>query len=199
MATGFGKGAFHGALIGVAGLVALSLAAPLDRPAPEQPDPAPAATPEPAPRDPDAPVADEVGLPVGSEFGRGGDVAPRLPAPVAETSRQSEPMAVRAPVAEPAPVRAPVDNARPQTQGQPDGPVQSRPDSAEIAPQLDLPAAPQATRTDAAAPRPQQGAAPDSLPERPATGDTAQPPALPSPALDLSLPDLSDLPGMEQR
>ncbi|MBU2958704.1 hypothetical protein Q4511_02055 [Paracoccus sp. 1_MG-2023] len=205
MAKGFWKGAFHGGMIGVAGLVVLSLIAPQSRQEPPArnettPEAAlPAAEAPPPERQPDQPLADAVDLPVGSEFGRGGDVTPNLPSPVAETARQSEPMAVRAPVAEPAPVRAPVDNARPQTAADPITPVQQGPAASEDAPSLAVPAAPQVMRTDTAAIRPEPGAAPDGLPDRPQAGDT-QPPALPQPALDLSLPpDLSDLPGMEQR
>lgn len=183
MARGFWTGAVHGAALGAAGLALVSLLAPMPRPGDAAPD------------------ADAVGLPVGSEFGRGGDVAPRLPADVSETVRQSEPMAVRAPVAEPAPVRTPADNARPEAPAGSDGPVQTSPDATGEAPALDLPAAPQATPTESAAPRPDMAAAPDSLPASPegAGNVVPDPPALPQPSLDLSLPpDLSDLPGMDQ-
>lgn len=136
MARGFWTGVVHGGLLSAAALAGLSLLAPAPwrnqtAPAPEaqsEAAPAIAATPEPAVTPPadqavppdqsssaetmpaetsDAPLAAAVDLPVGSEFGRGGDVAPRLPAPLAvPASRmdQTEAPAVSAPAAEPAPV-----------------------------------------------------------------------------------------------
>lgn len=65
----------------------------------------------------DRPQAAAIDLPVGSEFGRGGDMLPALPTPLTPNSQfeQSEPPAVSAPAAEPAPVGATAVNLPPET------------------------------------------------------------------------------------
>lgn len=74
---------------------------------------------EPAPSDKDArPQASAIDLPVGSEFGRGGDGLPALPTPLTANSQsgQMEPPAVSAPAAEPAPVGTTAANLPPQAE-----------------------------------------------------------------------------------
>ena len=167
----------------MAAVAALSLAAPL-------------------PQGETDPVAEAVALPVGSEFGRGGDVAPRPPAPLAPgRPDQAEAPAVAAPPSEPAPVAITAAEPRPKPADEGDGPVQGAPAVGEDAPRLDRPAAlPQPTalaapgRTVADAP----DAAPSIPPDQPA-GQAPATPGLPAPALDLSLPpDLSDLQGLSR-
>ena len=79
-------------------------------------DPAPpAATDRPGSERPEAPSVD---LPVGSEFARGGDIPPQLPAPLSrlpDRMGQADAPAVSAPAAEPAPVAVTADDARPET------------------------------------------------------------------------------------
>ncbi|WP_347138534.1 hypothetical protein [Paracoccus sp. SSK6] len=217
MARGFWTGLLHGGVVSVLAVAALSLAAPLPQPdpalppapavVPVAPQPAPALAPVPQPGD--APQAGAVDLPVGSEFGRGGDVAPRLPVPLAtDRPDQAEAPAVMAPTSEPAPVALTAADPRPQPAGDGGGPVQGAPSAGEDAPRLDRPAAlPQPTAL--AAPDRAAADAPDAAPAVPAEEPapippaTAQPeqqiptPGLPAPVLDLSLPpDLSDLQGL---
>ncbi|WP_405405451.1 hypothetical protein [Paracoccus sp. Ld10] len=178
MARGFLAGAATGGLVGVVALAALSLAVPL---APQGHD------------------ALSVGLPIGSEFGRGGDVAPTLPAPGAVSQRDA---ATRA--AMPAPrdeaARVADDTMRPDLQPTDRMPAQPVPDTIDDAPGLALRGAAPATVTGPI-PRPAVRATQDGLP-RIAPPDDApmdRAPAMPAPALDLSLPpDLTDLRRMER-
>ncbi|MTD98819.1 hypothetical protein GIY56_00790 [Paracoccus sp. YIM 132242] len=206
MARGFWTGLLHGGVVSIAAVAALSLAAPVPRPEPAPvAQPAPRVAPvEPKPAAPvpqagDAPQAGAVDLPVGSEFGRGGDMAPHLPAPLAtERPDQPEAPAVMAPTSEPAPVAVTAADPRPQLAGERDGPVQGAPDAGEDAPQLDRPAA-LTLPTALAAPGRTVTDAPDAAPVVPqAEPAQASPaPGLPAPAPDLSLPpDLSDLRGL---
>lgn len=211
MARGFWTGLFHGGVVGIAALAALSLAAPLP-----QPEPAPAAEPAPEPRpvEPrpnpvkpqsarqpgDTPQAGAVDLPVGSEFGRGGDLAPSLPAPLTQDRpAQAEAPAVMAPTSEPVPVAVTIPDPRPQPAGEQDGPVQTAPAAGEDAPDLARPAA-LAQPVASAAPRRAMADGPDAAPAMPLDLPGANPaPGLPAPALDLSLPpDLSDLQGLSR-
>ncbi|WP_237168584.1 hypothetical protein [Paracoccus shandongensis] len=181
MARGFWTGFLHGGAVSIAAVAALSLAAPV-------------------PQGETDPVAEAVDLPVGSEFGRGGDVVPSAPAPLAPgRPDQPEAPAVMAPTSEPVPVAITAAEPRPQPAGQGDGPVQGIPAAGEDAPDLDRPAAlPQPAIL--AAPGRTVADAPDAAPAIP--GDQPASPAapgLPAPALDLSLPpDLSDLQGLSR-
>lgn len=156
----------------------------------------PVADPPPA----DAPVAGAVDLPVGSEFGRGGDLAPSLPASLAsDRPAVAEAPAVMAPTSEPAPVAITMPDPRPQPAGDQDGPVQGAPIAGEDAPQLDRPA----TLARPGLPLlPGRAAAegPDAVPLMPLDlPGTPSAPGLPAPVLDLSLPpDLSDLQGLSR-
>lgn len=236
MARGFWRGLFHGGVASVAAVAALSLAVPLQQPEPArepgvarpvpmpQPapvlEPVPELTPEPtsvprpapsAARPVDSPVAGAVDLPVGSEFGRGGDVVPRLPAPLAvERPAQPEAPAVAAPTSEPAPVAVTAADPRPEPAGGRDGPVQTAPVLGEDAPALDRPdaLARRATanqpnrlpsvRVDAPlAVRPEPEPEPEPEPVRAPVATPTPSPGLPAPMPDLSLPpDLSDLQGL---
>ena len=220
MARGFWTGLLHGGAISIVAVVALSLAAPLTQQEPESapaPEPAPVfvpvepqPTPAPAPAAPQpggVPQAGSVDLPVGSEFGRGGDLSPRRPAPLAaERPDQAEAPAVVAPTSEPAPVALTAADPRPQPLGEQDGPVQDAPAAGEVAPQLDrpavlplpvAPAAPDRARAETPDAAPAVPAAePPSL-VQPGQAVPTRTPGLPAPALDLSLPpDLSDLQGL---
>lgn len=140
MARGFWTGMGHGTVLSGAVLVLMSLLWPLPAPvetpaaaipAPEafSRDAAPAAA-EPSEVAPVAalggtgdarqaprPDAGAIDLPVGSEFGRGGDVVPRLPEPLSAPQARldmTDAPAVSAPAAEPAPVTVTGDDARPQ-------------------------------------------------------------------------------------
>ena len=95
MARGFWTGLLHGGVVGIAALAALSLATPLPQPEraamapapirvapqpaeprsvqPRPADPPAAEAPSSEPRTGGAPQTGKVDLPVGSEFGRGGD------------------------------------------------------------------------------------------------------------------------------
>ncbi len=202
MARGFWTGLLHGGVVSIAAVAALSLAAPVPQGEPEPvAEPAPATPqPAPAPRPSDAPQAEAVDLPVGSEFGRGGDVAPLRPAPLAPgRPDQAEAPAVAAPTSEPAPVAVTAAEPRPKPSGEGDGPVQGPPAAGEDAPQLDRPAAlPQPVAL--VAPGRTVADTPDAAPSVPLDQPAASAPAtpgLPAPALDLSLPpDLSDLQGL---
>jgi hypothetical protein len=202
MARGFWTGLLHGGVISIAAMAALSLAAPLSQPEAEpvvEPTPQAApAEPAPAPQASDAPQAGSVDLPVGSEFGRGGDAAPRLPAPLtAERPVQAEAPAVMAPTSEPAPVAVTAAEPRPQPAGEQDGPVQADPDAGEDAPQLDRPAVLAQPSLPAAPDRAMAADAPDAAPAMPLDLPGNATPGLAVPTLDLSLPpDLSDLQGL---
>ncbi|MBU3030500.1 hypothetical protein [Paracoccus marinaquae] len=153
------------------------------------------------------PEAEAVGLPVGSEFGRGGDVVPRLPTPLTVPSArldQSDAPAVRAPAAEPAPVTVTGSNARPETPQDRSAP--QSPAVGEATPQitrpdrLDLPVlglAPALGPSDqrdrvpgplpVAAPPDQR--LPQAKPEEPATAaGTAQAATTPAPSVPVSVP-----------
>lgn len=221
MARGFWTGLLHGGATGIAALAAFSLATPLPQrdpeaapnsapvetqsaPAPQPSAPQPAApqpsVPQPSARLPgDAPQAGTVDLPVGSEFGRGGDAAPRLPAPLAvERPVQPEAPAVMAPTSEPAPVAVTAADPRPQPADDGDGPVQTAPAVAEDAPQLDRPAV-LSQPVALTAPERAMADAPDAAPAMPLDLPGSSAPDLPAPALDLSLPpDLSDLQGLSR-
>lgn len=201
MARGFWTGLLHGGVVSIAAVAGLSLAMPMQREPAPAPDTLPVPSPPPAARPADTPQASSVDLPVGSEFGRGGDLAPRLPAPLAtERPGQAEAPAVVAPTSEPAPVAVTAADPRPQPAGEQDGPVQDVPLAGEGAPDLDRPAdLPQATVP--AAPERAMADVPDAAPvmptDQPAEEVPIPTPGLPAPALDLSLPpDLSDLQGM---
>jgi hypothetical protein len=202
MARGFWTGLLHGGVISIAAVAVLSLAAPLPRPEAELAvEPTPQAAPVepgPAPQAGDAPQAGSVDLPLGSEFGRGGDAAPRLPTPLtAERPIPAEAPAVMAPASEPAPVAVTAAEPRPQPAGGQDGPVQAAPDTGEDAPQLDRPAVLTQPSLPAAPDRAMAADAPDAAPAMPLDlpGRTTPGPAVPT--LDLSLPpDLSDLQGL---
>lgn len=168
-------------------------------PADASPDPVPA---RPAP---DAPAAAAVDLPVGSEFGRGGDAVPVMPAPLAATRPDPvRPAVVVAPESEPAPVAAAPADRRPRPDAHNDGPVQLAPDMAEDLPQIEAAVAP--SRPSApVAPGRAAADAPDAAPALPADllpardrAPVAEPPSpAGAPAPDLSLPpDLSDLQGL---
>lgn len=198
MARGILTGVVHGALLSVVALAGLSLLAPLPRDANQ---PAPMAVP-----DRDATPSGQMDLPVGSEFGRAGDLAPQAPAPIRtdDSDRMPEPVAVPLPRAEPAPTPVTDDNIRPETLAGDRMPAQAQPAPFDPAPGLQLPGA----AADAPMARNLPGLAPDapqdSLPElsasSAATDDAMDPaPPLPSPGLDLSLPpDLTDLRKMER-
>lgn len=116
MARGFWTGVVHGGALSAGLLAVLAILLPVPPRVPPQTaaqvdDAAPAGEADAA--RPDAPVVD---LPVGSEFARGGDVTPRLPAPLAlppDRVDQAEAPAVSAPAAEPAPVAVTSDVQRP--------------------------------------------------------------------------------------
>nr|WP_111297920.1 hypothetical protein [Paracoccus saliphilus] len=202
MARGFLTGIVHGGLLSAA---VLTTAAVLMPPPNDGAEPAAVDLPEPeaVPADP-APQPDAIDLPVGSEFGRGADQAPVLPDPGAALQRDSRaPAAVPPPRTEPAPAARTRDNIRPEAAANDQMPVQSSPSAGEDAPDVDMPAQP------VAQPRSQPLAVPmmaveaprDDLPPITWTQDAnpAPAPALPAPALDLSLPpDLTDLRRMER-
>lgn len=202
MARGFWTGLLHGGVISIAAVAVLSLAAPLPRPEAEPAvEPTPQAVPvepRPAPQAGDAPQAGSVDLPLGSEFGRGGDAAPRLPAPLtAERPVPAEAPAVMAPASEPAPVAVTAAEPRPQPAGEQDGPVQAAPDTGEDAPQLDRPAVLAQPSLPAAPDRAMAADAPDAAPAMPLDLPGRATPGPAVPTLDLSLPpDLSDLQGL---
>ncbi|WP_410219003.1 hypothetical protein [Paracoccus sp. (in: a-proteobacteria)] len=212
MAREFLTGTLHGGLLGVAALAGLSLLLPVGQevshpvavaPAPVVPQAAPAERPA----MPAGPEAGSVGLPVGSEFGRGGDLAPRLPEPANAAPRPGSegPAAVPAPAAESAPAAMAGDTARPELLVEDRMTAPSEPEAGEDAPGLALPdasaAAPAARDVPQApaalAPDAGQDALPEVAPE-PAS-DVPAAPSLPAPGLDLSLPpDLTDLRQLER-
>ena len=103
MAGGFFRGVIHGAgaaaVLIVAGSLVLPLPEPpadvLSDPLPTAPETQPA-VPEPAPSE-GGPALGTLDLPVGSEFGRSGDLPPRLPAPVSGTAALPAPVPAIAP------------------------------------------------------------------------------------------------------
>lgn len=131
MAGGFWTGLTHGGLAGAGLLAVLALALPLpdegaarrgDAPAAPlaaadtAPDIADSVQPSPPADGSARPRVGAVDLPVGSEFARGGDIAPVLPAPLSQSPArqgQAEAPAVSAPAAEPAPVAVTTDAIRP--------------------------------------------------------------------------------------
>lgn len=148
---------------------------------------------------PDAPLAAAVDLPVGSEFGRGGDVAPRLPAPLAVPAArmdQTEAPAVSAPAAEPAPVAITGPVERPEAR-MPGGNLTPTPmPEGEAAPDFARPSvldAPSLVTTPDMA-----GASdPDQIPEaRPVAAD--QPGIAPEPAPEIG-PETTRLPRLNPR
>ncbi|MDB6181415.1 hypothetical protein [Paracoccus fistulariae] len=90
----------------------------------------------------DESVISAVDMPVGSEFGRGGDLPPLMPQPLEQpqgAQGQSEAPGVVAPSEETAPVTEAVNDARPKAgEGAPAGLVT---ETAEAAPEVDLPSA----------------------------------------------------------
>lgn len=221
MAGGFFRGLVHGAAAAAVMIVAGWLVRPLSEPpADALPDPHPTA-PEAQPAI-SAPALAEGGpalgtldVPVGSEFGRSGDLPPRLPAPVSGTAALPAPApAIAPPAAEPAPVAATGGSARPEAAPDPDAPLHGQPVPVADGPALDLPGAegasppdrPAAPQSTSRAPRdeaPVAPAPPNPAPVSPPTaGPLAEPVAIPrlyAPALDLSLPpDLSDLRRLER-
>jgi hypothetical protein len=194
MARGILRGVVHGAVLGVVAIIGLSLLAPL--PVDDRPKPASKG---------DVTLSGQMELPVGSEFGRAGDLAPQAPAPIGrgDSDRVTEPVAVPMPRAEPAPTPITNDNIRPDTLTGDRMPAQSQPAPFDPAPDLQLPAA----ASDAPLARSLPGFSPDAPqdrlpqlardPDQDAAQDTA--PRLPAPGLDLSLPpDLTDLRKMER-
>lgn len=175
-----------------------------NRPAAEARQPSDSAPSRP---EPEPPAAAAVDLPVGSEFGRGGDAVPVVPEPlVSGRPDPAQPPAVIAPESEPAPVAATPSDRRPDPAPNGNGPVQVAPDLAEDLPQI-RPAASAAPSRPSALTAPGRAApeAPDAAPALPA--DLLPAPRDPSPpepetptaapAPDLSLPpDLSDLQGL---
>lgn len=123
MQRGFWTGVVHGGLLGAAFLLLASLLLPVGAPL-VVPGAVPGESPSGSgngdiamPAAPDRPAAAAVELPVGSEFARGGDIAPVLPAPLASRSErpsQSEAPAVVAPAAEPAPIALSEPVGRPE-------------------------------------------------------------------------------------
>lgn len=90
----------------------------------------------------DRPRGLEVDLPVGSEFGRGGDIAPLRPAPLAvidDRMGQSEAPAVSAPAAEPSPVALTAPTERPRAEAPGEDLRLSAPEQSDAAPQFDRP------------------------------------------------------------
>lgn len=99
---------------------------------------------EPAPSVKDArPQASAIDLPVGSEFGRGGDGLPALPKPLTSNppSGQMEPPAVSAPAAEPAPIGATAENLPPQAEMPGSDLSQTEAPEAEDDPEVQTPSA----------------------------------------------------------
>ncbi|TJZ93925.1 hypothetical protein FA743_01215 [Paracoccus gahaiensis] len=212
MARGFLTGLVHGGILGAVALAGLSLLAPL-----------PVANPALGVASEAVEARDplSMGLPAGSEFGRGGDIAPRLPAPRSAAPREArDPVAVPAPRIEPAPLTIRDANLRPEIAAEGQGPAPTPPGEAEGAAGLTLPGLASATRREEvqAAPLPDPGPGRDALPRiavdsatpehAPERRNDPQPttpapqtstPGLPAPALDLSLPpDLTDLRRLER-
>lgn len=240
MAGGFFRGMIHGAAAAAVLIVAGSLVLPLPETAPETapevgpetaPETAPEVTPEAlfdtrpvAPDTPETlseetpsagPALGDLDLPVGSEFGRSGDLPPRLPAPVSGTAALPAPApAIAPPASETAPVAATGGTEPPETAPDPEAPSRGQPLPSADSPALDLPAAegapppdrPAAPQSSLRAPRDEPPVAPtpaDPAPDPAAAAEAPREPvAIPrlhAPALDLSLPpDLSDLRRLER-
>lgn len=184
MARGFATGLFHGALTGAVGLAALSLLLPA-------PDPGGDAL---------VPDAAVIATPAGSEFGRGEDAQPLLPAPL--TRPAPAPLGGSGSVdAPPDGADAPLTDASTVTADRPETRAEDPLAPPEIAPvtaDADIPAAPPAdSRAAPAAPERFESPAPDveplpliaSEPEDPGDDES---PALTSPAV--MPPPLADLP-----
>lgn len=194
MARGILTGVVHGALVGAVVLTGLSLLAPLPADNRSQPMAKGDVTP-----------SGQMELPVGSEFGRAGDIAPRAPSPIngGNSDRVTEPAAVPAPRAEPAPRLITDDNARPETLTGDRMPSQSQPATFDPVPDVQLPAAAGDAPMARSLPGFAVDAPQDSLPQLSRdpddTGAQDSTPRLPAPGLDLSLPpDLTDLRKMER-
>lgn len=193
------------------------------------------ATPDPSPTQPvakgiteeperNAPQAAAIDLPEGSDFGRGHEVAPVLPAQIESLSRQglSEPPAVAVPTAEPEPITATGADMRPDIVMPKDDFDHSvlSPSEGEEAPDINLPE-PRITPQTGAAPGMSEAASQDRLPvlvpEDTGEGARAEPsengresqsfgdgsadsaPDMPAPGPDLSIPpDLSELRSMQR-
>lgn len=206
MARGFLTGLVHGGVLSAAVLAAAALLMPPPHVA-DEPEvavaPEPEPVPEPVPADP-APRPDVVGLPIGSEFGRGTDEAPVVPEPGVALDRDSRaPAAVPAPASEAAPVARTRDNIRPDTAADGRLPRQAQPPAGEAAPSLDIfTDATALSRSQPSTVPPMAVEAPqDDLPAVTWTEAVAPVavPALAAPSLDLSLPpDLTDLRRMER-
>ncbi|RMC32411.1 hypothetical protein [Paracoccus alkanivorans] len=174
--------------------------------------------------DEDQPQATAIDLPVGSDFGRGGDASPQLPAPLASSpSERSEPSAVSAPASEPAPVAVTGAELPPEAVVPGSELSQSETPETEEGLGFDLPSS-QSAPAAPEAPGKVRASGQDSLPaSTPVEAIAAQPPEeevrpanssgpsvaeseqettvpdLPSPALDLSTPpDLSDLRALQR-
>lgn len=229
MQRGFWTGVVHGGLLGAAFLLLASLLLPVGAPL-VVPGAVPGESPSESgngdiamPAVPDRPAAAAVELPVGSEFARGGDIAPVLPAPLASRSErpsQSEAPAVVAPAAEPAPIALSEPVGRPEAPAADGGlspatlpgaeespairrPEQIAPPSVAALPGFAAQSAPDRAAvtpssvtppTDAAPNPPAIAAIPAPVVAPPQPLPPAAAPLMPAPALDLSLPpDLSDL------
>lgn len=131
---------------------------------------APERAPAPDASDADAPRAEAVGLPVGSEFGRGGDVLPAQPAPLATPAPrmdQADAPAVSAPAAEPAPVAITEIDTRPDAPEDAARPAQTSPVAGEDAPDIARPGSLDVP-TMTQAPQMTLSGDPDALPDAPA-------------------------------
>lgn len=125
------------------------------------------------------PDAAAVDLPVGSEFGRGGDVTPRLPDPLTPPGGRmdlSDAPAVSAPAAEPAPVAITDTGERPDTLDAASDPGQSAPEAGGDAPDLARPGALEAP----------------SVAKAPSFGQADRPDTAPSPAAPAEAPEDTD-------
>lgn len=214
MAGSFWSGLLQGSVICVVALAGLSLVTPRPQ---DVSRPEPVAAPPPQDQG-DRPAASAIDLPAGSEFGRGGDLPPQSPRPLATPADrldQTEAPAVAPPEAEPAPLAVSDPVSRPHADdgiGADQGPAQpaiatgeaqadfDRP-AATVAPAMpDGPSAPRAADRDVLpgtypVAAPVTSATPIApLPASPLPVAPGQTPGLPRPALDLSTPpDLSDL------
>ncbi|MBK4215934.1 hypothetical protein JJJ17_08365 [Paracoccus caeni] len=127
------------------------------------------------------PLASAVDLPVGSEFGRGGDVLPVMPEPLTlpdAARRQAEPQAVWAPVTELAPTAVSAEGARPSA---PEKDAEQRQKAeAEVASQIDRPTATATLRSD-----PPAADAPNAVRDVPGLGRVGGPDLLPNKSMVL--------------
>lgn len=217
MAGGFFWGFIQGAVLSGVALAGLSLMRPVEAPpragagaeAPEARPADPTPTPVSEPRaDPDAgtaargPAADRLDLPVGSEFGRAGDLPPLVPGSASGSApaRSGAAPAIAAPEADAgAAPRLDAPTALPETLPDAGAPAQPAPDAGGDSPALALPEDRPAVAAPAAAPALpalQQGSAPDDGPRLPAP-DLAPDAA---PAVPAAAPgdDLPEAPAPEQ-